>query len=58
MDLSFNETQTMLRDSATRFFETELPKAKVREIDESPSGFATDLWQKISDLGWPSTVIP
>jgi alkylation response protein AidB-like acyl-CoA dehydrogenase len=58
MDLSFNETQTMLRDSATRFFEAELPKAKVREIDESPSGFATDLWQKISDLGWPGTVIP
>ncbi|MBI2855429.1 MAG: acyl-CoA/acyl-ACP dehydrogenase, partial [Chloroflexi bacterium] len=58
MDLSFNETQTMLRDSATRFFEAELPKQRVREIDESPTGFAQDLWQKVSDLGWMGMVIP
>ena len=58
MDLSFTESQTMLRDSATHFFETELPKQRVREIDESPTGFAQDLWQKISDLGWMGMVIP
>jgi alkylation response protein AidB-like acyl-CoA dehydrogenase len=58
MDLSFTETQTMMRDTATRFFETELPKARVREIDDSDTGFSSEIWQKISDLGWTGMVIP
>ena len=58
MDLSLTEVQTMLQNSAREFMEREMPKARVLEIDDSPSGFAPDIWQKISELGWPGMVIP
>jgi alkylation response protein AidB-like acyl-CoA dehydrogenase len=58
MDLSLTETQTLLKDTATQFMETELPKQRVREVDESPTGFNQDLWQKMSDLGLVGMAIP
>ena len=48
MDLSLTEVQTMLQNSAREFMEREMPKARVLEIDDSQSGFAPDIWQKIS----------
>ena len=47
MDLALNEIQTLLQNSAKEFMEAELPTSKVLEIDESPSGFAVDLWEKM-----------
>ena len=58
MDLSLTETQTILKDTATNFMETELPKQRVREVDESATGFNQDLWQKMSNLQWLGMVIP
>jgi alkylation response protein AidB-like acyl-CoA dehydrogenase len=58
MDLSLTETQTMLKDAATHFMETELPKQRVREVDESPTGFNQDLWQKMCNQEWAGMVIP
>ena len=58
MDLSLNETQLMLQSMAREFVEREVPKAVVRAIDESESGFSPDLWRKISDLGWPGMAVP
>ncbi len=58
MDLALTETQTILKDTATNFMETELPKQRVREVDESPTGFNQDLWQKMSNLQWLGMVIP
>ena len=58
MDLSLTETQVMLRNSATEFLEAELPKQRVLEIDDSPTGFAPDFWQKMCELGWAGMVIP
>ena len=58
MDLALNEVQTMLQNVATEFMEAEMPKARVLEIDDSDSGFAVDLWEKMCDLGWAGMVIP
>ncbi len=58
MDLSLTETQTILRDTANNFMVAELPKQRVREVDESESGFNQDLWQKMSNLQWLGMVIP
>ena len=58
MDLSLTETQLMLRDAATRFMDTELPKERVLEIDDSPTGLAPDIWGRMCDLGWTGMVIP
>lgn len=58
MDLSFSEQQNMLKTMATDFLQRELPKERVLEIDESPTGFAPDLWRQMADLGWAGMVIP
>ena len=58
MDLTLNEIQTMLQTSAREFMEDQVPKSRVLEIDDSESGFDSDLWEQMSDLGWPSLAIP
>ncbi|MSQ41158.1 MAG: acyl-CoA dehydrogenase [Dehalococcoidia bacterium] len=58
MDLALTETQVMLQNSAKEFLSAELPKHRVREIDDSETGFDRELWRKMCDLGWASIVIP
>ena len=58
MDLSLTESQTLLKDAANQFMETELPKQRVREIDESETGFNQDLWQKMCTQEWAGMGIP
>ena len=58
MDLALNEVQTMLHNVATEFMDAEMPKSRVLESDDSDSGFAVDLWEKMCDLGWAGMVIP
>ncbi len=57
MDLSLNETQLMLRDMVRDFVEREVPKSRVREIDESPTGFSPDLWKQMAERGWPGMAV-
>lgn len=58
MDLTLNEIQTMLQSSASEFMEDQVSKARVLEIDDSENGYDPDLWEKISNLGWPGLTIP
>ena len=58
MDLALNETQTMIREMAADFVGRELSPTRVREIDESDTGFAQDLWRQMGDFGWPGMAIP
>jgi len=58
MDLALNEVQTMLQNSAREFMEAEMPKSRVLEIDDSPSGFAVDLWEKMCGIGWSGMAVP
>ncbi len=58
MDLSYTEEQKLLRSSAMDLLEKELPRKRVREIDESTDGFPRDLWQKMAGLGWAGLTIP
>ena len=58
MDLTLNEIQTMLQTSAREFMDDQLPKTRVLEIDDSESGFDSDLWERMSELGWPSLAVP
>ena len=57
MDLALNETQLMLQSMAREFLSNEVPKTVVRAIDESPTGFSVELWQKIADLGWAGMAV-
>ncbi len=58
MDLALNEIQNMLQGVAREFMEAEMPKSRVLEIDDSPEGFAPELWEQMCQLGWSGMGIP
>ena len=57
MDLAYTETQRMLLDVARTFVANELPKSRVREIDDSSSGFSPDLWRQMTEIGLPGMAV-
>ncbi len=58
MDLDFTSEQTMLRDSAAKFFINECNFEKVKHIEETEEGYSPELWQKVAELGWTGYVLP
>ena len=58
MDLGFNETQQMLKNSAREFLSQECPHSLVREMEQDPKGYPDQLWKSIVDLGWTGIAFP
>lgn len=58
MNLDFSDDQKMLQDAARSFLADKLPKAKIRQIEESADGFDKDVWQGMAELGWLGMVLP
>ncbi|MFC1955528.1 acyl-CoA dehydrogenase family protein [Chloroflexota bacterium] len=58
MKLAFSEEQEMLRTMARDFLTNKLPKATVKEIEESDSGYSSQLWKEMAGLGWMGLALP
>ncbi len=58
MDFSFNADQDALRTSVRAFLEAEAPMSYVRSRVETDVGVDPALWNRITDLGWHSLLIP
>ena len=58
MNLDFTEEQEMLRSQARGFMEKDFPKTLVREMEDDPTGFRADIWEKMVALGWTGLIIP
>ena len=58
MDLDLTEEQQLLKNSARDFFERELPKETVKELETDPLGYSPELWRKMAELGWCGLTIP
>jgi alkylation response protein AidB-like acyl-CoA dehydrogenase len=58
MDLDFTKQQAMLRKSVAEFLVKECPFDKVREIEDSDSGFDAKIWNKMAGLGWIEMYFP
>lgn len=58
MDVQLTEEQTILQDSVIKFLQAEISLEKVRELADDPKGLSDELWQKISEQGWPALMIP
>ena len=58
MDLGLTESQQMLKSSAREFLERECPISYVRESEQDPRGFSSEMWAKLADLGWPGLPFP
>lgn len=65
-DFGFGEDETMLRDTARRFFADTLPTDKLHKLvaenhepeAASPCHWQKDVWQKMVDLGWTMIAVP
>lgn len=58
MDFSLSESQELLLRTARDFLQQNCPMTRVQELAVDARGFADDLWQQISTLGWPGLLIP
>ncbi len=58
MNLALSEEQEMLKTSTRDFLTDKLPKAKVKEIEESEPGYSPQLWKEMAGLGWMGLAFP
>lgn len=58
MDLSLNEEQKMIAESAAVFLQEKCSTAQVRKVSETEGGLDRALWQEVLDMGWCSVALP
>ena len=58
MDFDFSQEQEMLRETARRYFSDKLSIPRMREIAESKTGFDTNAWLEMAELGWMAIPVP
>ena len=58
MDLSLNEEQKMIAESAAVFLQEKSSSAQVRKVSETEGGLDRALWQETVDMGWCSVALP
>jgi acyl-CoA dehydrogenase len=58
MNFEFSEEQNLLREQARGFLQDNCSMKVVRAALEGDEPFNRDLWKKVAEMGWTSTVIP
>src|SRR3954463_2846612 len=58
MDLSLNDTQQLIQDSARDFVRGTCAREQLLEIDRKPKIFVDKLWRPMCVLGWSGMAIP
>ena len=58
MDLSLNDTQQLIQDSARDFVRGACARDVLLEIDRHPLGLMDKLWRQVCELGWTGMAIP
>ncbi|MDR0212905.1 MAG: acyl-CoA/acyl-ACP dehydrogenase [Comamonas sp.] len=58
MDLSLNEEQKMIAESAVVFLQEKSTMAQVRKIAENEGGMDRALWRGVVDMGWCGVALP
>ena len=58
MELGFDETQQMLKNSAREFLAQECQPTLARAMEEDEKGYSPQLWRQMVDLGWTSLAFP
>lgn len=58
MDLNFTESQLILAKAAREFLAAECPPSLVKRMENDPTGYPVELWQRIARMGWLGVVVP
>ena len=58
MDFGLNETQELIRASASEFLSDRSPSDFVRAMATDERGYTEEFWREIGELGWLGLVVP
>ena len=58
MDLSLNDTQSLIQESARDFVKGDCNRDVLLKLDRNPRAVMDGLWQKMAALGWTGMAIP
>lgn len=58
MDLSLNDTQQLIQDSARDFVRGACNRDVLLKLDRDPAAIMNGIWKQMSELGWPGMAIP
>ena len=58
MDLSLNDTQQLIQDSARDFVRGACDRDALLKLDRNPAGMMDGIWRQMSELGWTGMAIP
>ncbi len=58
LDLEFSAEQDMLRETVRKVCATHSPLSVVRELEDDPVGYATDLWKQMAELDLIGLLLP
>jgi alkylation response protein AidB-like acyl-CoA dehydrogenase len=58
MDLSLNDTQQLIQDSARDFVRGACTRDVLLKLDREPAAMMDGLWPQMSELGWTGMAIP
>src|SRR5262245_17600159 len=58
MDLDFTEEQEMLRNLVRQVCNDVTPLTVVRELEDDPVGYSTELWKQLADLDLIGLLLP
>ena len=58
IDLSLDQEQQLLQQSAGELFARRCPPEVVRELEDSELGYSPELWREMADLHWLGITIP
>ena len=58
MDLTLDDDQRLLAESAHQLFERTYPTSEARKAEERPERFSAELWTQAGELGWPGIALP
>jgi alkylation response protein AidB-like acyl-CoA dehydrogenase len=58
MQFGLSESQTILKDTARKFFAGECPTATVRKLMETDTAYDAALWAKLAEQGFTGVIVP
>ena len=58
LDLEFTPEQDMLRDTVRKLCASDSPLSVVRELEDDPVGYSTELWKDMAELDLIGLLLP
>ncbi len=58
MDLSLDDTQQLVRNSARDFLAESVDRQYVRDMEDDERGYSDEFWKSVAELGWTGMIVP